>query len=121
MRSIEVWEPIYLKGSKKVTASTYQPERERGKHFTPELHHKNTGAASQHRGKYVSQSYAAATLAERDMALKFMQAHHRAAYGRRFVHLQIARLLGSLSHVAEERRSACGSTRWGKHLSSCEE
>lgn len=42
----EVREPVYLHGSKLVTAFTYQPHRERGRHFTPELHLQNTGVAS---------------------------------------------------------------------------
>ena len=41
-------------------------------------------AASQSQGRYISTSYASATAAELEMALAFMQAHHKAAYGRRF-------------------------------------
>ncbi|MCJ1234855.1 hypothetical protein MMC14_002818 [Varicellaria rhodocarpa] len=41
-------------------------------------------AASQFQGKYISTSYTSTTLAELEMAVRFMQAHHKAAYGRRF-------------------------------------
>ena len=40
--------------------------------------------ASQYQGKYISTSYTSTTPAELEMALRFMQAHHKAAYGRRF-------------------------------------
>jgi hypothetical protein len=41
-------------------------------------------AASQYQGKYISTSYTVATPAELEMATRFMYAHHKAAYGRRF-------------------------------------
>ena len=41
-------------------------------------------AASQYQGRYISTSYTSATPAELEMAVTFMKAHHRAAYGRRF-------------------------------------
>jgi hypothetical protein len=41
-------------------------------------------AASQFQGKYISTSYTPTTPAELEMAVRFMQAHHKAAYDRRF-------------------------------------
>ena len=41
-------------------------------------------AASQFQGKYISTSYTSTTPPELEMAVRFMQAHHKAAYGRRF-------------------------------------
>lgn len=41
-------------------------------------------AASQSQGRYISTSYTSATPPELEMALAFLQAHHKAAYGRRF-------------------------------------
>lgn len=41
-------------------------------------------AASQYQGKYISTSYTSTTPAKLQMAVRFMQAHQEAAYGRRF-------------------------------------
>ncbi|OCK73367.1 HET-domain-containing protein [Lepidopterella palustris CBS 459.81] len=52
------------------------------KYYTAWCKYWNT--ASEQQGKYIFTSYNSTTPTELQMAVKFMQAHHKAAYGRRF-------------------------------------
>lgn len=50
--------------------------------------------ASESQGIYISKSYAAVTPTERELAVRFMHAHHHAAYGRRFFTTKQHRYMG---------------------------